>query len=59
MQGKLSREKGFFGGYSNRKWGLEYFEVSVLKFLVIDNQRFRIYILPLKSPGTIIDLKVL
>ena len=45
MQGKFSREKGFFGGYSNRKWGLEYFGASVLKFLVIDNQRFRIYML--------------
>ena len=26
-----SREKGFFGGYCFRKWGLEYFGVRFLK----------------------------
>ena len=34
--GAYSGEKGLFGGYSSRKWGLEYFGASVLKFHVTD-----------------------
>ena len=57
LQGKVSLEKGFFGGLSIRKWGLASFGVSVLKLLITNKHRFRIYIVPLYSPGNIIKEK--